>query len=196
MKQIKIIQASPGHTGSTLLTNLLYGFLIPNEGVFFSNDSIVKKLVTKTHTTNIDWWEKKYSKQYDMYFIMSERKDEKVTGLINDKYRNRNDVLIIKYEDLIDDNVINIVFEKLLHFLPKNIIPKKSNDLIIKDMKNRIEKMNKICKEMENQSFKKVNTFTHIHGGHKNRKLSIRESEAHNENKIWDDCKINQPLKD
>ena len=174
-KQIKIIQASPDHTGSTLLLNLIHGFLSPDEGTHWNTESLIDKyLITKTHNTNIDMWEKKYP-NYKLYFIMSERNDSKVIKLINNKYKNKNNVLIINYNELLEtpnnmfDDIICNIFYKLLKFIPNELIPKKNNNLIKTDMINRINFMNNIVKKMENKNFSDWDTFTGIHGGHRNR---------------------------
>ena len=81
MKEIKIIQVSPKHTGSTLLVNLIHGFLCPNENVHCEIEDIIDDyLVTKTHNTDIEDFEQKYP-NYKLYFIMSERNDKKYRKL-------------------------------------------------------------------------------------------------------------------
>lgn len=52
----KIIQASPPHTGSTLLLNLIHGFLRPDESVNIKVSLIDKYLITKTHNTNYEFY--------------------------------------------------------------------------------------------------------------------------------------------
>ena len=79
---IKIIQSSPTHTGSTLLLNLIHGFVCPQEEIHWDTDNLIHKfLITKTHNTNVTQLENKFS-QYKLFFIMSERNDDKVQRLI------------------------------------------------------------------------------------------------------------------
>lgn len=176
MNSIKIIQSSPIGTGSTLLLNLLHGFLLPNEGIHYDTEKLIHKyLITKTHNLDIDFLEKKYS-NYKLYFIMSERYDDKVTRVIDNSYRNKENVLIINYNIINEtnnntiDNIINNIYSLFIDFLPKELIPKKNEDLIKKDMKERIILMNKKCEELKGKSFGQWDNFTGIHGSHRNRK--------------------------
>lgn len=175
MKEVRIIQVSPQHTGSTLLVNLIHGFLSPMEPVHWKTEDLIDDyLITKTHNTDIENFEKKYP-NYKLYFIMSERNDKKIQEIINFKYREKKNVLIINYNEMLEtrdntlDKIIINIFKKFLKFLPKEIIPNKKKNLIKMDMKDRINKMNKICKEIEDKPFDYCDEFTHIHGGHRNR---------------------------
>lgn len=174
MNNIRIVQSSPPHTGSTLLMNLIHGLLCPDESALAVED-VTQSLITKTHNINIENIERKFP-NYKLYFIMSERNDNKIHSLINNKYRNKNNVLIINYNEILEtqsndlDKVINHIFDKFINFLPKELLPTKSNESLKEAMKDRINKMNEICLIMKDKPFAEWDRFTGIHGGHRNRK--------------------------
>lgn len=86
---IKIIQSSYPGTGSTLLSNLIHGFLSPHEEIHYDTESLIDEyLITKTHNTNIEELEQKYP-QYKLFFIMSERNDNKIRRPINEEYKKK-----------------------------------------------------------------------------------------------------------
>ena len=67
---IKIIQSSHPKTGSTLLLNLIHGFISPQEEIHWNTESLIDKfLITKTHDINITQLENKYP-QYKLFFIL------------------------------------------------------------------------------------------------------------------------------
>jgi len=177
MNNVKVIQTSPPRTGSTLLLNLIHGFLSPNEKIHWDEhvSEIDDYFISKTHVTDIDIILNKY-KQYKLYFVVSERNDSKVKGLIVDKYRKYYNVLIINYNEinvtneLSFDNVIDNIFDKFIQFFPLEIVPKKKDILIKADMKKRIVNMNKIVEEIKNKPFSYWDRFYGIHGSHRNRK--------------------------
>lgn len=171
----KIIQSSPQHTGSTLLLNLIHGFLSPAEEIHWDTERLIDKyLITKTHNLHIEEWENRYP-QYKLFFIMSERNDSKVKKLINDKYKQKSNVLIINYENLLEtdknnlNNIIDYVFDRFINFIPNELHPQKNYHLIKEDMKKRINKLNEIVEQMKDTSFEIWDRFTGIHGGHRNR---------------------------
>ena len=167
-KPIKIIQSSYPHTGSTLLINLIHGAICPDEE-FHLSKLIDKYLITKTHDVNFDKWIKNFP-QYDIYIISSER-DKKY----NKKYYNYKNILIIKYDDILETdqnsltNISNFIFHKLKSFLPKNTLPNIDEKIIIKNMETRIKNMNKLTKSIKNKPFSYYDKFYGIHGSHRNR---------------------------
>tara|TARA_B110000879_G_C11175577_1_gene515812 strand:+ start:2274 stop:2813 length:540 start_codon:yes stop_codon:yes gene_type:complete len=172
----KIIQSSPKHTGSTLLLNLIHGFLSPDEAIHWDTERLIDKyLITKTHNLHIEEWENKYQ-QYKLFFIMSERNDSKVKKLINEKYKQKSNVLIINYDKLLEtdkrsiNDIIDYVFDIFINFIPKELHPQKDNHLIKEDMKKRINKLNETVERMKDKSFELWDRFTGIHGSHRNRK--------------------------
>ena len=185
--KFKIIQASGGRTGSTLLVNLIHGYLLPDEKVQF--DSIEGKQhihtasILKTHNINIEAWEKTYP-QYKLFFIMSERNDDKVSTKIPAKYRKNPNVLIINYNKLlVNDNysqkrMINYIFNKFNKFIPKNLKPNKDDALIIKDMEKRYNIVNETVERLKDKEFTFWDKFTHIHGSHRNRNKKTEAEKA------------------
>ena len=97
IKPIKIIQTSPPHTGSTLLLNLIHGYLLPECKIVWGEDNnelekvYIKEtdLIVKTHINNIDKIIDDY-KEYDLYFIVSIRHDEKIQRNI------KKNIIVIK----------------------------------------------------------------------------------------------------
>ena len=177
--KFKIIQSSPDHTGSTVLINLVHGYLLPDENVHWNTETLIDKfLITKTHNTNIKFWEKKYP-QYKLFFIMSERNDSKVCRKINSKYRKKSNVLIINYDKLLindnysQKNMIDYIFNKINNFIPKNLKPNKDDDLIKDDMEKRFNIVNETVAKLKDKPFNTFDKFTHVHGSHRDRKNSL-----------------------
>lgn len=173
---IKIIQSSPPHTGSTLLLNLIHGFISPQEEIHWDTNSLIEKyLITKTHNTNITQLENKYP-QYKLFFIMSERNDSKIKRKIPDKYKKKSNVLVINYDKLLETNnnsiknIIDYIFNEFNNFIPKEIKPNKDADLIKDDMGKRFKRVNETVELMKDKPFSKWDKFTGIHGGHRDRK--------------------------
>jgi hypothetical protein len=169
---IKIIQSSPPHTGSTLLLNLIHGFIAPQEKINF--ESIEKSSILKTHNLNIIDWENKFP-QYKLFFIMSERNDSKVQKQINNKYKEKSNVLVINYDKLLvtDNNsiknVIDYIFNKFNNFIPNELKPNKDDNLIKDDMENRIKIVNETVEKMKDKPFNEWDRLTGIRGSHRNR---------------------------
>lgn len=173
--KFKIIQSSPSRTGSTLLLNLIHGYLSPDEEIHWNTEKLIDKfLITKTHDTNIEFWENKYP-QYKLFFIMSERNDSKIKQIIDSKYRQKSNVLIINYDKiLVNDNnsqknVINYIFNQFNSFIPKELKPNKEDDLIKDDIEKRFNIMNETVEKMKHKKFHIWDKFTGIHGSHRNR---------------------------
>jgi hypothetical protein len=168
--KIKIIQASPPHTASTVLVNYLHGYLTPDEPIHFNDD---KYLIMKTHNVNIDKLMKKNS-DYVCYFVVSERNDSKEKSMINQKYKDYDNVLIINYNEIKDttndkllNNITDNLFNKFKQFLPINTF--NIEEQIKKNMNDRIKNMNKRYEEIKNKPFSYHDNFYHIHGHHKKR---------------------------
>ena len=101
----RIIQSSPYGTCSTILINLVHGFLCPDKPYHFVEDNIYNKdyiknfLVVKTHYVDVDRLIN-IQKEYNLYFVMSERYDNKYKSLIDNVFRTYKNVLIINYNEL------------------------------------------------------------------------------------------------
>ena len=100
-----IVQQSPPHTASTVLVNILYGLIpsLKNKPIDFrefKNENYPPLIITtnditviKTHTVNdFDKFMAKYSSNYKIYFICSERKERNI--FIDDKYKSYNNVIL------------------------------------------------------------------------------------------------------
>ena len=173
---IKIIQSSPPHTASTLLSNLIHGFICPQEEIQYSSDVIDNFLITKTHNLNIIDLENKYP-QYKLFFIMSERNDSKVKAKINNELKKKSNVLVINYDKLLETdnnrikNIIDYIFNEFNNFIPKELKPNKDDDLIKDDMENRMKIVNETVENMKDKLFDEYDKFTSIHGSHRNRPI-------------------------
>ena len=172
---IKIIQSSPLQTGSTLLLNLIHGFISPQEKVHWSTECLIEKfLITKTHNINITQFENKYP-QYKLFFIMSERNDSKIVSKINNEYKKKSNVLVINYDKLLETNnnsiknIVDYIFNEFNNFIPKELKPNKDDDLIKDDMTKRLKKTNETVELMKDKPFSEWDKFTGIHGHHRNR---------------------------
>jgi len=172
---IKIIQSSHPRTGSTLLLNLIHGFISPLEKYHWNTESLIEKfLITKTHNINITEFEDKYP-QYKLFFIMSERDDGKVKRKVPDEYKKKSNVLVIDYNKLLEtndntiNNIVDYMFNELNKFIPKELKPNKSDDSIKDDMKKRMNKVNEAVELMKNKPFSECDPLTGIHGSHRNR---------------------------
>ena len=177
MKKTIIIQCSPPHTGSTVLVNILNGLVCNNKPITFINFNnkpgymIINNLlkdtdtcIIKTHICNIDRLIK-HLENYRLFFICSERDDK----IINSKYYTYNNVLIIKYDEILEtpnysiDNIVSHIHDKLVGFLPSEI------GLNADEAINRINNMNNTYKLIKDKPFSYVDRFYHLHGSHRNR---------------------------
>jgi len=178
MEKTVIIQCSPPHTGSTVLVNILYGLILNNKPITFINFDkkpgykIINNLLTnnniciiKTHICNIDKLTQ-HLKNYKVFFICSERDK----NLINSKYYSYNNVLTIKYNELLEtqtypvDSIVSHIHDKLSLFLPNNFILNKNLAI------DRINNMNNQYTLIKNRPFSYVDKFYHLHGSHRDRK--------------------------
>lgn len=185
INKILIIQYSPPHSASTVLTNILYGLIdelhdkpvnyfnqidIKNKNKVFNlfNDENIN--IIKMHTSNsvsIDTIIKLYEKDLSLYFFCSERKDENL--LIDSKYKNKDkykNIFIFSYEELNEkENKIESVISLIYDTIQNNINIKISKETALE----RINKMDKCYEMIKHKPFTYVDTFYHIHGSHKNR---------------------------
>ena len=176
----KIIQSSPILTGSTVLLNLVYGFFLPHEQYRFSElldekDNIISSFfIIKSHNINIDDIMERYN-DYNLYFVMSERNDEKINGLINDTYKKYNNVLVIDFKELNEtselslNKIVENIFHKFKNFFPEPLIPKVEDEIIKKNMEERIINMNRLYEEIKHNHFGYSDYFYGIHGSHRGR---------------------------
>ena len=174
IKPIVIIQTSPARTCSTFLVNMLYGFFIPNQKIrgYWNLEDKLELFnyninIYKSHILDIEKIINKYSNLYELYFICSERDNNK----IEDKYKKLINVIIFDYNELNETHtltlidIINNAYNKLINKLPLKLHYKLNKNSAIW----RINEMNKRYKEIENMPFTYVDPFFELHGRHKNR---------------------------
>lgn len=173
-KKILIIQTSPKGTASTVLTNLLYGFICPDRNVEYVEFN-QKKIhdfkqninIVKTHSMNIHKIRRFYEKNYDVYFVCSERNERKL--FINKEYIKYPNVCVFDYNDLSEtpnqtlESIVDTVHDKLHEFLPRSITLCKETAI------GRIINMNTLYESIKDKSFEYYDTFYHLHGSHRNR---------------------------
>lgn len=174
MSKITIIfQVGHRDTGTTLLTNLLYGFISPKEKVRFydmKNTSVLPIYshvnILKTHHINLHEIIARYGKKYNLYFVCTERDDKKM----NDTYKSLSNVVIVDYNEILEtttntiENITNVVYDKLKTVLPPSVVLNKETAT------ERIRKMNKLYEIIKSKSFEYTDPFYHLHGHHRNRK--------------------------
>ena len=173
-----IIQTSLPQTGSTVLINLLHGFIMKNEPVhhvahFYNNskriyDNNDNINIFKLHEPNIDDFIEMFSDKYNLYFVSSERGDK----VIDEKYYHYKNVLIFNYNELLEtqtysvQDIVNNAYNKLRSFLPDDI------ELNKQDAVERIQKMNLVYEEIKDKPFSYIDHFFELHGSHRNRKCN------------------------
>ena len=177
-----IIQTSLPQTGSTVLINMLHGFIMKNQAVqhvahyyniskriynYNNNNNNNNNInIFKLHEPNIDVFIKMFSEKYNLYFVCSERGDK----VIDEKYHHYKNVLIFSYDKLLEtdaysvDDIVNHAYDKLRNFLPDEI------ELNKEDAIERIKKMNIVCQEIKDKPFSYIDHFFELHGSHRNRK--------------------------
>lgn len=169
-KPIKIIQTSYPRTGSTVLVNIIYGLICPDQPIICSDKYIKDVSIQKSHNVDFDWWIKTFSGQFDLYFVVSERNTKHPQ-----RYHKYKNILFINYDDLLETNnnplpkIVDNVYNKLRGLLPNKIFPNLDDDLIKQNAIKRIENMNKLYESIKEKPFTYYDLFYHIHGHHRNR---------------------------
>lgn len=182
-KPIKILQVSPGGTGSTILTNILQGLIQPDEPIYYATkykiDEESKVVVIKTHNININKWIKTYENKYNIFFICSIRIS--LNKIMPSVYKKRENIIYINYEDLLEkddnsiENIVNFVANKIVkkfnQFFTINTNINETNKikLDINASIKRVENMNKCYENIKNKPFSYVDSFYQLHGSHRNR---------------------------
>lgn len=189
-----IIQYSPGRTGSTVLTNALYGLIpsLSNKNILFNSSNNILNLdkllnleklnldkllsldydifVIKSHTTNtIDDYITKYNNDYKLFFICSERAE--LNLLIDEKYKLYDNVIVFSFDELNESstNTVPMIVENIYH----KINNKLNIELNIENGINRIIEMNKLYEEIKDKDFAYFDKFYHLHGSHRNRNKKV-----------------------
>jgi len=174
-KPIVIIQTGHMRTGTTLLVNLLYGFMSPDEKIhcLWEPDHDIHPFHTyniyKSHNLNIDGFIKHHSETHNLFFVCTERDNKK----INQKYKKYGNVLVFDYNEILEtdsynmNQIIDNVYDKLREFFPNSVTLDKETCI------KRIEKMNEKYAKIENMDFSYVDDFFQLHGRHRNRDAKI-----------------------
>ena len=168
---IRIIQVGAEHTGSTLLTNLIYGTFLPNERIHWIIEGIEDHLILKTHCLDIDKLIKLFY-NFKLYFCVSERRDHEC---VDNKYINYSNVLYINYDEINETcentltNIINNVYNKFITFFPKEIFINLNETQVKENILSRIINMNKLYESIKEKPFYFCDNFYGIRGNHRNR---------------------------
>jgi hypothetical protein len=174
-KNIMIVQTSPMWTASTVISNILYGLILPdNPVIYISEYKQLNKLennkvnIIKTHLPKIDLIINSLESKYNLFFVCSERSEPGKTFLIDPIYRNYKNVIIFNFDELSDriykvEDIVTNSYHRLKDFLPTNI------ELNERSCLERIINMNKIYETIKDNPFEYNYKFYHIHGSHRNR---------------------------
>ena len=175
-KPIRIIQTSYVHTGSTLLSNILYGFFCCDKPiqvqfmpVASQTDQLTKNLIVKSHYLGIRRWIHSYN-QFDMFFVLSER-DQKYPP----HFYNMNKILIIDYNTLLEsdtnpvETIVENVYNKIRDFLPPKFFEPYSENIMKKNAIRRVKTMNALYENIKNKGFSYFDSFYLLHGNHRGR---------------------------
>ena len=125
------------------------------------------------HDINIDELIKKYSLNYNVYFVCSERPSKNLA--IDPKYKLYRNVISFYYNELNEtlDNplpkIVTNVGRKLYNMLNRTKTIGVNININVQNGIKRVENMNNRCKEIEGQSFDYIDPFYEIHGSHRNR---------------------------
>ncbi len=175
-KPIRIIQTSYVHTGSTLLSNILYGFFCCDKPIQVQfmpipsqTEKLTQNLIVKSHYLGIRRWIHSYN-QFDMFFVLSER-DQKYPP----HFYNMNKILIIEYDTLLEsesnpvETIVENVYKKIRNFLPPKFFEPYSENIMKKNAIRRVKTMNALYENIKNNGFSYFDPFYLLHGNHRNR---------------------------
>jgi hypothetical protein len=166
--RIRIIQNSFEKTGSTVVVNLLHGMFCPNCPYHGSgpNRKVLPHLVNKGHDMNYSAFQNAFGKQYELYFISTER-HRKV------KKESGSRILVIPYDKILETaeyslrNIVDYFYEQCESFLPRELFI-KSEDEMKSSVYKRVDDMNKRYEEIKHQAFHSPHDkFYGIHGSHR-----------------------------
>ena len=190
-KKIIIFQLSPTHTGSTVLVNILHGLLCYDKNINydfdflnlqqsgkisknqwnkFEKDYLSNNInIIKTHNLSIDKISNTFSKNYDVYFVCSEREQ----NIINPKYHLYKNVIVFNYDELLESSTNNI--EQIVNHVANNIQNILPQEVCIlfnrRDAIYRIRNMNNIYYYIKDRPFSYFSLFYHLHGSHRNQNI-------------------------
>jgi hypothetical protein len=170
-KPILIIQTSPVRTGSTVLTNVLYGLLahsMPVKGFWQWTDVPVfsgNVTIWKSHLLDIDRLAARFSTSHQVYFVCSERGELKMPP-----HSYSGGVILVQYAVLAQtspEDVVDCILARLRNRLPPNLPLSRENAV------RRLKEMNKRYESIRDKPFDYIDPFYELHGSHRNRDLVI-----------------------
>lgn len=184
--KFRIVQSSLRRTGSTLLTNILYGLFIPDCSVCFCDylyhpdkvldvsEKLLNNFIIKTHNDDFTELSRVFA-DYCVYFVTSIRPEKNL--MIDEALREQMPNLVIVDYDLLTGDVA-VAVRNVVHLLrPK--FPKEL--LAIMDQKaavNRVCLMNERYNQIKYLGFNEYyDPFYKLHGHHRNRDEEYRSSE-------------------
>jgi hypothetical protein len=187
-KPIRIIQTSYVHTGSTLLSNILYGFFCCDKPIQVQfipvpsqTEKLAKNLIVKSHYLGIRRWIHSYN-QFDMFFVLSER-DQKYPP----HFYNMNKILIIDYKTLLESDanpvevIVENVYKKIREFLPPKFFEPYRENIMKKNAIRRVKTMKALYENIKNKGFSYIDSFYLLHGNHRGREdTKIPEQSSQN----------------
>jgi hypothetical protein len=169
-KPYLILQAGISRTGSTVIANLIQGFISKDEKLLgywnnaYNLDRFHRKVnIAKTHLIDFDPIIDRLKDQFELFFVVSERDDKK----IDPKYYCYTNVIIFDYTELLETPEYNTtqltehIYNRLRDFFPPDIQMNKDHGL------QRLIEMNNYYQQIKDQPFSYVNYFYQLHGSHR-----------------------------
>ena len=168
---IRLIQASLGRSGSTVLSNILQGLFYPTKPLAFRMfrkqqkiiDALSDNFVIKTHHRNAaDVINQACGNTYE-YWIISSSRDSKIYQCAHSNF------ISFEYEQLLETEtnsveiIVDTVAQKLKAVLPHSI----THHMDVNGSINRIKEMNTFYETIKTQRFGYFDNFYCIHGKHR-----------------------------
>ena len=162
-EKILIVQASVAGTGSTFLSNALYGFMLPERGIDFRPYLPPRELtqsvtIVKTHSMRFEDF---MCDAADVYFVCTERSQP--VGSIPGR------TLVVHYYDILEstentlERIVDFLYAKLKEFLPDHIVLQRDRCLA------RLRAMNAEYEKIKDRPFSYFDHFFQLHGSHRGR---------------------------
>jgi len=168
---IRLIQASIGRSGSTVLSNILQGFFYPTEPLAFISfskqknitDALSDNFLIKTHCrTAADAINEACGNTYE-YWIISSNRDLKQYQCAHSNFISFDYEQLLETETNSIEMIVNTVAQKLKAVLPHSI----TQHMDVNTSINRIKEMNTFYETVKTQPFEYFDKFYCIHGKHR-----------------------------
>lgn len=175
--EVRIIQIGKLRTGSTLLTNVLYGLVTPKADVCYCADgccmvnnlpgSVIIKMHDPAQIATLD----KRCRLHgcEPYFVCSVRAE--FNRDIPAEFKTWPNVTRVEYADLIQTETrsvadsVQAVVERIKPIFPADFVASFQLDAAVE----RVEAMNRRYAEIQDKPFDWIDTFFRLHGHHRNR---------------------------